>query len=295
MRRFERVAVLMGGPSSEREVSLRSGQAVARGLEEAGYRVDRVVVEGRDLRLPSGVDAVFLAMHGAFGEDGEVQSMLDALRVPYTGSGAEASRRAMDKLASKDLFVRKGIPTPAWEVLGADGRRTLPLPVVVKPAREGSSVGVRRVLAEDVWPAACAEARRHGGDTLVEAYIEGREVTVGLVDGEVLPIVEIVAPDGDYDFAAKYGGTSRYLVPAPLDEGTADACRGHARAVYEALGCRGLGRVDLRVARDGESYVLEMNTIPGFTETSLLPKAAAAAGMGFAALCDRIMKSAAWG
>jgi D-alanine-D-alanine ligase len=289
------VAVLMGGPSSEREVSLRSGRAVAAGLREAGYTVQAVELTGREAPVPAGVEAVFLALHGAFGEDGGIQAMLDARRMPYTGSGAEASRRAMDKVVSKRLFDGHHIPTPAYEVLLPGQARSLPLPVFVKPPREGSSIGAHKVACEREWAAAVADARRFGDDVLVEAFVPGRELTVGIVDGQVLPAVEIVAPDGNYDYNAKYGGGSHYRVPAPLDPPLAARCGQLAADAFRVLGCRGMGRVDFRVAPDGAPFVLEMNTIPGFTPTSLLPKAAAAAGLTFAALCARIMRTAAYG
>lgn len=295
-RPFRNVAVLMGGPSSEREVSLRSGKAVAEGLRQAGYTVAAVQLDGAAVEIPAGVEAVFLALHGAFGEDGTLQALLDERRMPYTGSGAAASRLSMDKVASKRVFEQHGIPTPAYDVLksGSPACR-LPLPVFVKPPREGSSIGVHKVARASEWEAAVADARRYGDDVLVEACIEGREVTVGVVDGEVLPAVEIVAAEAWYDYRAKYGGESGYRVPAPLDPPVAERCGRIALAVYRALGCRGMGRVDFRLTPAGDPFVLEMNTIPGFTPTSLLPKAAAAAGMDFSALCDRIMCTAAYG
>ena len=294
-RPFRRVAVLMGGPSSERDVSLRSGAAVAQGLREAGYEVAAVALDGCALELPPEAEAVFLALHGAFGEDGTVQAMLDERGVPYTGSGAAASRLAMDKVASKRVFEAHGIPTAAYQVARPGDRCGLPLPVFVKPPREGSSIGVHKVERESEWDAAVADARRFGDEVLVEAFIAGREVTVGVVDGQVLPAVEIVADEAWYDYKAKYGGGSRYRVPAPLDPPAAERCGQLGLAVYRALGCRGMGRVDFRLAEDGRPFVLEMNTIPGFTPTSLLPKAAAAAGMDFATLCDRIMRTATYG
>jgi D-alanine-D-alanine ligase len=295
MRRFGNVAVLMGGPSAERDVSLASGAAVAAGLRERGYRVREVALDGRRLRLPAGTAAVFIALHGEFGEDGGVQARLDALGVPYTGSGAAASRLCMDKARTKRVLERHGLPTPAFETLAPGARRSLPLPVVVKPPRQGSSLGVRRVLREAQWPAARAAARRYDREVLVEAYIAGRELTVGIVDGRVLPAVEIVAPGGDYNYQHKYGGGSRYLVPAPLGRAAARECADIGLRAYRVLGCRGMGRVDLRLDRAGRPFVLEMNTIPGFTANSLLPKAARAAGIGFAELCESVLQAAVCG
>lgn len=294
MSAFKKVAVLMGGPSAERDVSIRSGQAVSRGLREAGYEVTEVEIAGRQFDLPPGTEAVFIALHGEFGEDGTVQSLLAARGIPYTGSGPDASRISFDKRASKRLMEAHGIPTPAWEVLRRGEPRRLPLPVVVKPPCQGSTIGIARALTPDAWPAAAEEAFRFADEIIVEAYIEGRELTCGIVGDQALPVIEIVAPGGWYGFQEKYTkGVTEYLVPAPLEPGVSTACRELAMRTFRVLGCRGLGRVDFRLMADGRLYTLEMNTIPGFTETSLLPKAAKAAGLAFPALCDRIMRMAA--
>lgn len=293
-KRFSRVAVLLGGPSSEREVSLRSGAAVARGLRAAGYEVTEVDVRDERFELPAGTEAAFIALHGTFGEDGTLQALLEQRGVPYTGPGVQASRLAFDKVLSKRVFERHGIPTPRYEVVPAGGRATLPVPAVVKPPREGSSVGVTCVREAGQWDAALAQVHGRGQEALVEAYIDGRELTVGVVGDQVLPVVEIRAPDGQYDYHAKYTpGTTEYLVPAPLSGDLTRRCQEVGWAVFQALGCRGLGRVDLRLAPDGQPYVLEINTIPGFTETSLLPKAARCAGLEFPQLCERILNLAA--
>jgi len=300
--RMKKVAVLMGGTSHEREVSLRSGAAVAGALEAAGFEVSRVVLEQDCVAplLPEGTDAVFLALHGGYGENGGVQSDLDALRVPYTGPGAAASRVAMDKIATKRLLDAAGIPTPLWEVLprGADVTR-LPLPVVVKPPRDGSSVGISKVSEPSQWAAALNAAREidADGEVLVEAYVPGREWTVGVVGGAPLPVVEVCAPGGWYGFTEKYTpDVTRYLFPdSEADAALVARCQGLAVDVFNALGCRGMGRVDFRVAPEGVPFVLELNTTPGFTETSLLPKAAARAGESFGALCVRLLGMAAYG
>ncbi|MDP6522793.1 MAG: D-alanine--D-alanine ligase [Kiritimatiellia bacterium] len=294
MALFRRVAVLMGGPSSEREVSLRSGRAVATGLRDAGYDVTEVDLAGHEIDLPPDVEAVFIALHGTFGEDGDAQAILDSQRIPYTGSGAAASRAAFDKILSKQAFDEGGIATPAYEIIRAGEKSQLDLPVVVKPPRQGSSIGVHRVMDESGWEAAIADALVYDDEVLVESYIEGRELTVGIVDDELLPLVEIAAPDAWYDYEAKYGGGSQYLVPAPVEEAVADRCRYLTVRTFEILGCRGFARVDFRVDGIGQPYTLELNSIPGFTETSLLPKAAAAAGMSFSELCDRIMRTASF-
>jgi len=256
--------------------------------------VTEVDIRGRTFDLPASVDAVFIVLHGEFGEDGQVQALLEERGVPYTGSGPEASRLAFDKERSKRVLLKRGVATPAFEVLCSGDRRTLALPVVVKPVRQGSSFGVHRVLDEREWNTALADAMTYNDEVIVEPFIDGRELTVGLVGDEVLPVIEIRAPDNNYDYRAKYTkGLTEYLVPAPLDQARTEQCRDLAWRTYQALGGRGMGRVDLRMAPDGAMYVLELNTIPGFTETSLLPKAAGVAGYTFAQLCDRIIHLAA--
>ena len=290
-KRFGKVAVLMGGPSSERAVSLRSGAAVAKALRERGYEVAEVVVgEDSAFELPEGMEAAFVAMHGRFGEDGTIQQMLRDRGVPHTGSSPEASARAFDKSRSKPAIAAAGIPTPAYELLRKGDRRTLPLPVVVKPVGQGSSVGISRVFREEEWEGALAGALGYDEMALVEEFIPGRELTVGVVGVEALPVVEIVAPDDFFDYHAKYtAGVSRHVVPAPISEETAAGCREAALATFQALGCSGMGRVDIRLRPDGKFFVLELNNIPGMTELSLLPDAARAHGWSFPELCERIL------
>lgn len=291
--RYEHVAVLLGGPSAEREVSLNSGRAVAEALRAAGYKVDEVDVTDAAPEIPSGVEAVFIALHGTFGEDGQVQDYLRARRMPYTGSNAESSRRAFDKVVSKRLFEREGIPTPSYEILSNSGSRTLSLPVVVKPVHQGSSIGIHRVFSEEEWQAAVADAASYDKEVLVEQFIAGRELTVGLVADDVLPVLEIRAPEGYYDYKAKYEkGITEYLVPAPVSREVAQACQTLARRAFDVLGCRAVGRADFRMNSQEELFILEVNTIPGFTATSLLPKSAQAVGISFPDLCDRIMQLA---
>ena len=296
--RFQKIGVLMGGCSSEREISLTSGRAVVEGLQQAGYEVTPVVLDQESVagRL-DGLQAVFIALHGGYGENGGLQADLDALRIPYTGSGAQASRTAMCKIATKKLLVKAGIPTADYDVLPRGVAQTrLPLPVVVKPPRDGSSVGISRVLTPAEWPAALAEARKHdaAGEVLVEPYLPGREWTVGIVGDETFPVIEIQPPEGWYDFKAKYTkGASQYAFPeGPEVDALTQQARDLALAAFRAVGCRGLGRVDFRVLPDGRPFVLEINTIPGFTPTSLLPKSAAKAGKTFPQLCDRILSLA---
>jgi D-alanine-D-alanine ligase len=277
----------------EREVSLRSGRAVTEGLRQAGYEVVEVDIKGPDFDLPPQVEAVFIALHGEFGEDGQVQDILTRKKVPYTGSRPEASRIAFDKVRSKRILERHNIPTPGFEVLRSGQARTLPLPVVVKPVRQGSSFGCHKVTAEDDWAAALADAMTYNGEVLVEEFIEGKELTVGIVAGEVLPVIEIRAPDNNYDYRAKYSkGVTEYVVPANIGSAATRLCQDLGLRTFQALSGRGMGRVDLRMNPSGRMFVLELNTIPGFTETSLLPKAAGAAGYAFSTLCGRILETA---
>jgi len=290
---FKNVAVLKGGFSAEREVSLESGAAIAGGLRKAGYIVTEIDVISPDFTVPAGIEAVFIALHGTFGEDGGAQTRLTELGLPYVGADAEASRRSFDKLLTEICLRKAGVPVPASETLRRGDTRTLPLPVAVKPPRQGSSVGCSLVFTESEWIPAIDDALKYDDEILVQQFIPGREFTVGMVDGEVLPIVEIVTASGWYDYTAKYKvETTRYVIPAELDEKTAGRMQAATRETVAALGSRGFGRVDFRMTPEGEQFVLELNTIPGFTSHSLLPKAAAAAGIEFSVLCDRIMKTA---
>jgi D-alanine-D-alanine ligase len=293
-KRFQHIAVLKGGPSAERDVSLASGGAIASALRARGYTVEEVDVTRPALDLPSGIEAVFIALHGTFGEDGGVQTLLERKGIPFTGSNAAVSRVAFDKAASKRVFERHGIATARYEVLKRGEPRTLRLPVVVKPLRQGSSIGLTKVFEESAWDAAMETALAYDPEVLVEAFIPGAELTVGVVGEQVLPVIEIRAPDGYYDYRAKYTkGLTEYLVPAPLSADDTRLCQRLAWQTFAALGCRGMGRVDIRMTPEGHAYVLEMNTIPGFTETSLLPKAARAAGLEFGELCEMILNLAA--
>ncbi|MBL7015984.1 MAG: D-alanine--D-alanine ligase [Kiritimatiellales bacterium] len=285
--------MLKGGISAEREVSLVSGAAIAAGLRETGYDVTEIDVTAPDFTVPNGVEAVFIALHGTFGEDGGSQARLEELKLPYVGAGVEASRIAFDKLLTEQCLLKAGVPVPESETLVAGQARTLTLPVVVKPPREGSSVGCHLVFDESDWDAAFTEALTHDEEAMVQRFIPGREFTVGIVDSEVLPVVEIFPAGEWYDYAAKYEvDTTRYIVPAELSPEKTAEMQAMARKTFEALGARGFGRVDFRMTPAGDLFVLELNTIPGFTSHSLLPKAAAAAGIDFPVLCDRIMRTA---
>lgn len=304
-----RIGVLMGGQSSERDVSLRTGAAVHRALCRRGY--DAVTIDvgptlSRDLRDQK-VAIAFLALHGPGGEDGSMQGFLETLGIPYTGSGIQASAVGMHKVTTKTILAAHGIPVPPGTVIkrgekisGAQVLRVTKLrwPVVVKPASEGSTIGVTIVRKPSQWTEALALAHKYDRDAMAEAYIPGHEVTVSLLGRQdeaplVLPAVEIVAPGGFYDFAAKYEkGKTQYLCPAPLSASVTREIRALALRTYEVLGCAGAARVDFRITPRGRPYVLEINTVPGMTETSLLPMAAAQAGIGYEELTERILESA---
>jgi len=294
VKRFNHVAVLKGGVSKEREISLRSGSAVAQGLRTAGYRVDEVDVQGPGVSLAPGVEAVFVVLHGAFGEDGQIQQILEDRGIPYTGSSPASCRNAFDKVLSKAIFEKAGVPTPAYQVFEA----AVPAPekgypLVLKPACQGSSLGVHRVSGAHQWMDALEDALSFGGAVVAEAWIAGRELTVGILEGEALPVVEIVAPEDWFGYQAKYTqGQSQYRVPAPLAPEEQRVCQAAACRAFEALEANGFGRVDIRLSPEGVPWVLELNNIPGFTQTSLLPKAALCAGLEFPSLCTRIMESA---
>jgi D-alanine-D-alanine ligase len=283
------LVVLMGGPGSEKAVSLRSGAAVANALRQGGYRVTEIEVNGTDLDLPVDTGLCVNMIHGTFGEDGGLQALLDARGIAYTGEGSAASRVAFDKLASKKLFEAAGVPTPRWEVLAPGAQPSLPLPLVIKAPREGSSVGVHLVREPAALEPALADCAALDREILVEELIEGRELTVGVVGDRALAVVEIRPHEGFYDYAHKYTkGASEYFCPAPLDDETTRRVQETALAAHRALGLEVYSRVDVLLRADGAPFVLEANTIPGMTETSLLPKAAAAAGVDFLSLCEEI-------
>lgn len=287
------VTVMLGGPSAEREVSLRSGRAVAQALRDLGYPVRELDPQNPGWVLPGDTAVVFLALHGTYGEDGTIQEELEALGVAYTGCGPEASRLAFDKAATKRCLEAAGVATPPWvsvERGDAPWPATLEPPLVVKPSRQGSSVGFS--VAEDRcdWQQAVAAALRHDSIAIAEQRIFGREVTVGLLDNEALPMVEVRPREGLYDYRNKYtAGATEYTCPAEFAEDLTRECQVMARAAFEAVGGRDYARVDLMVDRSGRPWVLEVNTLPGMTETSLLPMAAAAAGLGFSRLCEKMV------
>ena len=298
------VTVLMGGPSAEREVSLASGRAIAAGLRRLGHRVIEADIGPRDtaaLDAP-GIDVVFIALHGAFGESGEVQELCEQRGLAYTGSGPRASRLAMDKVASKEVFRAQGVLTPDWAVVesshAATRRRELlahvGLPAVVKPIDGGSSLDV--VIARDAArrDIALEELLAKYGRILVERFVAGRELTVGILGEQALPVLEIVPAREFYDYTAKYadGSGTQYRFDLGLAEATVRAAEAASLASYRALGCRDMLRVDFILDDAGQAWMLEVNTIPGFTGHSLLPMAAARAGVSFDRLVGRLVELA---
>lgn len=289
------IAVMLGGPSAEREVSLRTGAAVARALRSLGHAVTELDPKGGAglWALPAETEVVFLALHGAYGEDGTVQRELDALGVPYTGCDAESSRLAFDKLLTKQRCLGAGVSTPRFVVFDSAAvpfPDAWQFPVVLKPVRQGSSVGLQFVDRVEQWSGALAEALRYDTQVLCEERIAGRETTVGILDGQALPVVEVRPQSGAYDYQSKYtAGATEYFCPAEFDAVTTVRIQQAGLAAFRAIGGRDYARVDVMVRADGTPLVLEVNTLPGMTETSLLPKAAAAAGLDYPALCQRMI------
>jgi D-alanine-D-alanine ligase len=290
------ITVLLGGPSAEREVSLRSGAAVAKALRARGHTVHEVDPLPGALALPTGTEAVFLALHGTYGEDGTVQAELEPLDVPYTGCGVAASLFAFDKIVTKRRCLAAGVPTAKFVVFNsasAPWPEGWQPPVVLKPTRQGSSVGLQFVDRVEDFPRQLAESLRFGGEVVMEERIVGRETTVGILDGQALPIVEVRPKAGSYDYTNKYtAGLTEYFCPAEFDPATTARIQAAALGAFHAIGGRDYARVDVMVRPDGSPVVLEVNTLPGMTETSLLPKAAAAVGIDFASLCERMVELA---
>lgn len=302
MESFGRVAVLYGGPAGEREVSLESGRNVLEALQAQG--IDAVGIDAMPGTLPaqlqsSGAQRVFNMLHGRFGEDGVVQGCLETLGLPYTGSGVLASSLAMDKLRSKWLWHGAGLPTPEFRIVRgetADWRElvaALGLPLMVKPIREGSSLGISKVNALEALPAAVAEARRFDDTVIIERFIKGQETTVGILEHQPLPVIRLETAREFYDYTAKYlADDTHYLIPSGLGERIECRLQELALQAFDALGCSGWGRVDFMVDEAGQPWLLEINTVPGMTSHSLVPMAAKAAGIDFATLTRRILAGA---
>ena len=292
---FKKICVLMGGTSNERDVSLVSGKNVVDALTSLNkYDVIPVVLDRDSVEDVPDCDACFLALHGGWGESGGVQAALDKRKTPYTGPGAKASQIAMDKVKTKMVLEMKGVPTAKW-TLASPGTEAspLPLPVVVKPPCDGSSVGISKVRAADEWkPALDAALAAQGGkgEVMVETFIDGREMTVAVIDGAPLPVIEICAKGGWYGYEEKYNSDeTRYPFP---DDPFLPLVQQIAVDAYRACGCRGVTRVDFRIDAKNRPFVLELNTLPGMTGHSLVPKAAQQAGIPFPELCDRMIAAA---
>ncbi len=318
----KRVGVLMGGPSNERHISIKSGKAVCRALVNKGLEVvpleleESLTMNGYRDRVRqkiqgSNIEVAFIALHGRFGEDGAIQSMLEDMRVPYTGSNAHASEQSMDKIASKDLFRTNSIPTPTHKVffkdeascnIGLDNClneqvyfKELGLPLVVKPSNEGSSIGLSIVDNKSNFFEALNSSFKYSNKVIIEQYIPGREITVGILEDKPLPVVEILPKKRFFDFEAKYQkGFTEYKVPAEIEKDTYKRCQDVALGAHKAVGARFFSRVDMILSAENKPLVLEVNTIPGLTEMSLLPKAAQAAGIDFDQLILKILESALW-
>jgi D-alanine-D-alanine ligase len=288
------IVVMLGGPSAEREVSLRSGAGVVKALRSLGHTVFEIDPKTPDWTLPPKTDVVCLApLHGTYGEDGQVQRQLEKLGVLYTGCDAEASRIAFDKVLTKKKCIEAGIPTSKFVMLNSPQvplPKSLKLPLVIKPVRQGSSVGLKFVERAEDWQNALVEALKFDSEVLAEEKIIGRETTVGILDDQPLPIVEVRPKTGSYDYKNKYtAGATEYFCPADFDPATTKKIQTAALGAFRAVGGRDYARVDVMVRANGDPVVLEVNTLPGMTETSLMPKAAAAGGLSYEQLCQRLI------
>jgi len=298
----KRVAVMMGGLSREREISMKTGKAILKALTEKGYTVIAVDVgEGIIEKLiKEKIECAFLALHGRFGEDGTIQGTLELMRIPYTGSGVLASALAMHKIMSKKFFLCEKIPTPRFEAFQREEIKkelpkniSLPLPVVVKPAREGSTIGVSIVRKDEELGPALKKAGEYDEEILVEEFMKGREITVGIFEDIPLPIIEIVPKSGFYDYHSKYTkGETQYILPARIPREKYLYAQEISLKAFQTLGCLGVARVDLMTDENENPFVIDVNTMPGMTETSLLPKAASYAGIPFEDLVERILLGA---
>jgi len=292
----KKIAVLMGGPSSERDVSLATGRGVSKALRSLGVEVAEVDVRDENFQLPGDVDFAFITLHGTFGEDGQVQELLEQRGVAYTGEGVEGSRLAFDKIRSKEKFQEHRVRTPEWETIEADERPRMQPPIVVKAPRQGSTVGVHIVKTSEELAPAIAGSAKYDRELLIEKFVAGRELTIGILGDQALPILEIIPKGGFYDFTNKYpflnpqaGGGAEHVCPARIDREKTAEIQQLALRAFRALGLQVYGRVDAILSDSGEAFVLEVNTIPGMTEASLLPEAAAAAGISYVDLCARIL------
>jgi D-alanine-D-alanine ligase len=288
------IVVMLGGPSAEREVSLRSGAGVVKALRSLGHTVFEIDPKTPDWVLPPKTHIVCLApLHGTYGEDGQVQAQLEKLGVLYTGCDSQASRIAFDKVVTKQKCLKAGVPTSKFVVVNSSQAplpESLKLPLVIKPVRQGSSVGLQFVERTEDWKSALATSLKFDSEVLAEEKIIGRETTVGILDNQPLPIVEVRPKVGSYDYKNKYTtGATEYFCPADFNPATSKKIQDAGLGAFRAIGGRDYARVDIMVRSNGEPVVLEVNTLPGMTETSLLPKAAAAAGLNYEQLCQRMI------
>lgn len=304
----DKIVVLLGGPSTEAEVSRRTGNAIASALDVAGYEVETLEFSPKEIMADLSAlqpKVVFNALHGKYGEDGMVQSVLEMLEIPYTGSGKLSSAITMDKVISKRLFAEGNIPTApfrsymnteSFENIYNDILSNFTFPLVVKAPNQGSTIGITIVRAEAELKKAIEDAFRYDVWVLVESFVFGRELTATVLNGKALPIIEIVPHSGVYDYQSKYtSGATDYLVPAPIDEQTTIEVQRIAEQVYALMGNAGVARVDFILDEKNIPYVLEVNTVPGMTETSLVPKSAKASGLDFVQLCEAILETAGIG
>ena len=295
--RDKRVGVLFGGLSAEQEISRLTGAGVSQALRERGYTVTPIEVDatGAWITHIRTIDVAFIALHGKFGEDGTVQAVLELLGVPYTGSGVLASALAMNKPMAKRVWQTYGLPTPAWQVIDKEKPEalTLPYPVVVKPTTEGSSVGVSIVRSAETLQSGLAEAFRYDPQALVETYIPGKEVTVGILGERALGAMEVIAKGEFHSYDVKYtAGREEFILPAPLPPSLYERVLQIALTAHLALGCSGYSRVDTRINEQGEVFLLEVNSLPGFTALSYLPRIAAAVGLDYGDLVEAILQRA---
>ncbi len=290
-----KVGVLMGGSSSEREISIKSGKAVLKALTELGYKAVGVTVDDDavDRIKEEKIDVAYIALHGKGGEDGSMQGMLEVMKVPYTGSGVLACALSMDKAQAKKVLGHHSVPTPPFKVVGAGTKNvsSISYPVIVKPLSEGSSFGVSVARKTSELHGAIEEAGKYGDEVMIEKFIEGRELTVSILNGRTLPVIEIL-PKGIYDYKAKYvKGETEFKVPAPLNDDIEKNVKAVANEAYRHLGAKGVARVDLVLDDDENPFVLELNTVPGMTSLSLMPMAAASEGIGYNSLVEEILLS----
>lgn len=297
-----KIAVLYGGNSAEREVSLMSGQGVGNALKSRGYNIELFDIANRDLLELKNFDLAFIALHGKYGEDGCIQGFLELLKIPYTGPGVMSSSVGMNKIVSKKIFIHEGIPTPEFRVVRdyeglQKATQEIGYPIIVKPPQEGSTIGLKKVHSQDELTEAFNESIKFDEEMLVEKCIEGRELTVAILgkspDTRALPIIEIVTPDGNYDYEQKYTrDDTQYICPAKLDENLARNIENICIKAYDSLECQGWSRVDVMLDKNNCPWVLEINTSPGMTSHSLVPMAAKAIGLSYEDICEEILKTA---